>query len=154
MGSAQLGSTWLELGLAWICFGMARLGSARLGLRLGLGLGLGLILNSGLGLRSGLSLLDSAWLGPVPARGQLSQHGSVWLGSARKSMHLLTKISIICKTTRTENSMIASNYVNGKFGCGLGLACFASVRLDLGWGWVCLAGLVLAHAWAWALAQA
>ena len=139
MGSGQLGSTWLELGLAWVCFGLARLGSDS-------GLGLGSARARASRARA-CSRLDSAWLGPVPVRFRPSQHGSVWLGLARKSMHLLATHYIICRTTRTtrtESSMIAFNYANRQFGCGVGLArlCFSSSRLGLG---VCSARLGLAR---------
>ena len=124
--------------LAWPGFASSWLGSAWLGSDSGSGSGLGLgsARARAWAWARAYSRLDSAWLGPVPARFRLSQHGSVWLGLARKSVHLLAKINIICKTTRTENSMIASNYANGKFGCGVGLArlCFSSSRLGLGLG--------------------
>ena len=130
----RLSSARLGWSLAWPGFASGWLGWAQLGPDSGSGLGLGSARARAWAWARARRRLDSAWLGPVLARFRLSQHGSV--GSARKSALFVAKIDIICKTTRTENSMTASNYANEKLGCGVGLArlCFSSSRLGLGLG--------------------
>ena len=104
MGSAQLGSTWVKLGLAGVCFGLARLSLARLGVKLGLGLGLGLSSSLGLGLGSFLfsARLGLAW----PCSGSVSAQ------PARPSLAgLCSQINAFIN----KNQYNLQNYANGKF---------------------------------------